>query len=131
MIRLREFFDDNENSPYRRWFDALDVAAATGVTVALERLAGGHRSSLKSVGEGVFECKIEFGPGYRIYFGYDGEELVILLGGGSKKRQSRDIAEAQAAWSSYKLRKKELERIAEAERRRRAKTLTQGKPNRR
>jgi len=60
---------------------------------------------MKSVGDGVREYKIDFGPGYRIYFGMDGNTLIILLGGGSKKRQPRDIAEAKARWSDYKIRK--------------------------
>jgi putative addiction module killer protein len=52
------------------------------------------------------ECRIDFGPGYRIYFGKDGERLVILIGGGTKKRQSSDIAAAQLCWADYKRRKK-------------------------
>lgn len=58
-----------------------------------------------SVGGGVFESKIDFGPGYRVYFGYDGQELVILVGGGSKKRQEKDIAIAKTHWQDYKQRK--------------------------
>ena len=54
----------------------------------------------------MFELKIDFGPGYRVYFGKDGNEIVILLGGGTKKRQDRDINTAQASWQSYKSRKK-------------------------
>jgi putative addiction module killer protein len=76
------------------------------VTVALERIAQGNKSSIEAVGEGVSEYKIDWGPGYRIYFGKDGDQLVILLGGGNKKRQERDIADAKAAWSEYKTRKR-------------------------
>jgi putative addiction module killer protein len=57
------------------------------------------------VGGGVFEYKIDFGPGFRIYFGRDGETVVILLGGGSKKRQSKDIQESLVRWNDYKERK--------------------------
>ena len=60
---------------------------------------------MKSVGSGVHECRIDFGPGYRVYFGKDGERLVILLGGGTKKRQQRDINDAIARWQDYKNRK--------------------------
>jgi putative addiction module killer protein len=67
----------------------------------------GNFSRAKGVGSGVFESKIDFGPGYRIYFGRDGERLVILIGGGTKKRQQQDIAEAQACWADYKRRKKQ------------------------
>lgn len=58
------------------------------------------------MGGGVFECKIKFGPGYRVYFGKDGETLIILLGGGSKKKQQADIMAAQAFWQDYKKRKR-------------------------
>jgi len=59
----------------------------------------------RGVGSGVFEYKLDVGPGYRIYFGKDGEKLVILLGGGTKRRQQRDIKAAQASWQDYKRRK--------------------------
>ena len=62
----------------------------------------GNLSNVKSVGEGVLEYRIDFGPGYRVYFGRDGEALVILLTGGTKKRQQRDIEAAIAYWQDYK-----------------------------
>jgi putative addiction module killer protein len=67
----------------------------------------GNFSSMKSVGGGVLEFRIDFGPGYRIYFGRDGGEIVVLLAGGTKKRQRQDISTAQARWADYKQRKKE------------------------
>lgn len=114
MIRLQEYLDAGGRNEYRTWFDGLDVAAATKVTVALERIAAGNTSSMKSVGEGVSEYKIDFGPGYRIYFGKDGGRLVILLGGGTKKRQNHDIENAKAAWSEYKQVKKNARKQTEA-----------------
>lgn len=66
----------------------------------------GNTSNVKGVGGGVFELKVDFGPGYRIYFGKDGSEIVILLGGGTKKRQDRDIEAAHVCWWNYKGRKK-------------------------
>jgi putative addiction module killer protein len=89
-------------SPFAGWFSGLDPQAAAKVTVALYRLEQGNFSNVKSVGKGVSEYKIDFGPGYRIYFGQDGDELVILLGGGSKKRQDKDIQTAQMLWAEYK-----------------------------
>jgi len=65
----------------------------------------GNLSNAKGVGVGVYEYRIDFGPGYRIYFGKDGERLVILLGGGTKKRQQDDIAIALTRWQDYKQRK--------------------------
>ena len=83
-----------------------DAAAAAKVTIALARMELGNFSKVKGVGSGVFEYKIDFGPGYRISFGKDGDRLVILIGGGTKKRQDQDIAEAQECWATYKRRKK-------------------------
>jgi putative addiction module killer protein len=64
-------------------------------------------SAAKSAGSGVSELRLDFGPGYRVYFGKDGERLVILLGGGAKKRQQADIDAARALWAEYKKRKRE------------------------
>jgi putative addiction module killer protein len=69
----------------------------------------GNLSNTKSVGGGIQEYRIDFGPGYRIYLGRDGERLVILLGGGTKKRQRDDIHRAQNLWADYRRRKKEEE----------------------
>ncbi|MEX2263876.1 MAG: type II toxin-antitoxin system RelE/ParE family toxin [Bryobacteraceae bacterium] len=107
MIELRGYIDDKGNKPFAKWFAGLDGNAAARVATALTRIEQGNTSNVKGVGAGVFECKIEFGPGYRIYFGRDGNRLVILLGGGSKKRQSKDIAAAQERWADYKRRKKQ------------------------
>ena len=76
----------------------VDAVAAAKVSIALTRLGLGNFSNVKGVGLGVYEYKIDFGPGYRVYFGKDGETLVILLGGGTKNRQSKDILAAQACW---------------------------------
>jgi len=105
MIDVREYNDRHGRSPFVVWFDGLHAPAAAKVTAAITRLAGGNFSTVKGVGSGVFECRIDFGPGYRVYFGKDGESLVILLGGGSKKRQQRDINDAIANWQDYKQRK--------------------------
>ena len=69
------------------------------------RLKDGNISHVKSVGGGVSELKINFGPGYRVYFGRAGTAIVILLGGGSKKSQQADIEKAHARWADYKQRK--------------------------
>ena len=107
MIEVREYLDREGKSPSAAWFESLNAPAATKVTMALTRLAQGNFSSLKGVGSGVFEYRIDFGPGYRIYVGKDGDRLVILLGGGTKKRQSADISAAVERWQDYKRRKRE------------------------
>ena len=92
-------------SPFGTWFSRLTGDAAAKAATALYRLEQGNLSNVKSVGKGVSEYKIDFGPGYRIYFGQEGNELVILLGGGSKKTQQKDINVAQELWAEYKARK--------------------------
>ncbi len=104
QIEVLEYLDLSGRSPFGRWFVALNAVAAARVTIALERLSQGNFSRVEGVGAGVFELKIDFGPGYRIYFAKDGERIVILLGGSTKKRQSPAIAAAQAAWADYKRR---------------------------
>jgi len=105
MIRIEEFITDEDVSPFGRWFDALDHQAAAWVAIAIDRIAEGNTSNAKALGEGVSELRINRGPGYRIYFGWDGKLLVILLGGGTKKRQQSDIQTALRHWRSYKARK--------------------------
>lgn len=107
MMRLLEYIDPSGRLPSGHWFDRLDPQAAAKVRVALIRLEQGNVSRVKSVGAGVHEIRIDFGPGYRVYFGRDGEELIILLGGGTKKRQDEDIAEARSCWLDYRRRKRE------------------------
>ena len=94
--------------PFRRWFADLDPQATAKITTAMTRLEQGNLSNAKAVGAGVFEYRIDFGPGYRVYFGRDGDTVIVLLGGGTKQRQSQDIADAQARWIDYKRRKKGL-----------------------
>jgi putative addiction module killer protein len=105
MTDVREYLDRQGRNPYKLWFDRLNSQAAAKVATALTRFALGNVSNVKGVGSGVFELRIDFGPGYRVYFGKDGERLVILLGGGTKKRQQRDIDAAIADWQDYKRRK--------------------------
>lgn len=106
-MRILEYLDPAGRSPFVGWFDGLDAQAAAKITVALARIEQGNLSNVKAVGAGVHEFRIDFGPGYRVYLGRDGESLVILLAGGTKKRQQKDIATAQERWADYKRRKKE------------------------
>lgn len=106
MIEVREYLDAEGNSPFGKWFDRLNVAAAVKMAAAVHRMEQGNFSNVKGVGAGVYEYRIDFGPGYRIYFGKDGDRLVILLAGGSKKRQDADIADAKVYWRDYKGRKR-------------------------
>jgi putative addiction module killer protein len=105
-VDVLEYLDRQGRSPFAAWFDDLDPAAAAKVAATVTRLSLGNMSNVKGVGAGVFETKIAFGPGYRVYFGKDGESLVILLAGGTKQRQQQDIKAAQERWQDYKDRKK-------------------------
>jgi putative addiction module killer protein len=107
VIELRGYIDGNGNRRFANWLDELDAPAAAKVAIALTRMGQGNFSNTKSVGAGVYENRTDFGPGYRIYFGRDGDLLIILLGGGTKKRQQRDIATAQKYWADYKQRKRQ------------------------
>ncbi len=105
-MEIREYVDYQGRSPFARWFDRLNERAAAKVVTALIRMEQGNLSNAKGVGNGVLEYRIDFGPGYRIYFGKDGLELIILLGGGTKKRQQSDIQTAVELWRQYKARKR-------------------------
>jgi len=104
-IKVVEYLQ-NGVSVFEKWFVSLDAQAAVKIATALYRLEQGNFSHVKSAGHGVSEYKVDFGPGYRIYFGREGNTLVILLGGGLKKTQSRDIRNAQSLWAHYKTEKK-------------------------
>jgi len=106
MLDVREYLDENGTSPFSDWFIDLDAIAAAKITVVLARIGQGNLSNVKGVGQGVLEYRLDFGPGYRVYFGRDGDVVVILLAGGTKKRQQRDIEAAQARWAAYKRRKR-------------------------
>jgi putative addiction module killer protein len=105
MLELRYYLAADGKSPFKDWFSDLHAVAAAKVTVALARLEQGNLSNAKGVGEGVLEYKIDWGAGYRVYFGRDGDLLVILLTGGTKQRQNRDIEAAKEYWADYKRRR--------------------------
>ncbi len=104
-LELIYYVGGSGRSPFEDWFNALDQAAAARVVLGLERLSRGNVSNVRPVGEGVLEYRINWGPGYRVYFGRDGAALVVLLMGGTKQRQQRDIAAARRFWTDYKQRR--------------------------
>ena len=105
MEVLRYIKEDGSN-PYKRWFDSLNVHAAAKVTVAKARLELGNTSSIKWF-DGIGEYRIDWGPGYRIYLVQDGNNLIVLFGGGTKKGQRKDIKKAIELSKEYKSRKKQ------------------------
>ncbi len=104
VLRVVEYVRSDGSSPFRSWFDALDPQAAAKVATATMRLEMGNTSNVKWVGT-VGEYRIDWGPGYRLYLGRDGSELIILLIGGTKKRQQADIGRAKELFAEYKVRK--------------------------
>lgn len=108
MIQIRQYVDRAGRNAFERWFEKLDESVQARVTVYLDRLERGNTGAVKAIGGMLQELRLDFGPGYRIYFGWDGNKVVILLAGGTKRRQSADIERAQTLWTEY------LERKAEA-----------------
>jgi putative addiction module killer protein len=104
-VEIAEYIAKNGKSPFAVWFKKLNSEAAAKISTALYRIEQGNFSNVKNVGAGVAEYKIDFGPGYRIYFGQLNDVFIILLGGGTKKRQDNDIANAKRYWQEYKNRR--------------------------
>ena len=109
-IEIKEYLDADGESLYGRWFDRLDARAAAKITASIDKIGRGLLGDVKSVGGGVSERRIDFGPGYRIYFGSETDgritKVIILLCGGTKRRQNADIAQAKELWKEYKSRKR-------------------------
>jgi len=101
VITVLHYQDETGKLPFAVWFEGLDAPVARKVQAAIEQVAAGNMSEVKSVGSGVMERRIHWGLGYRVYFGRDGDRLVILLAGGTKQRQSADIANARSRWEDY------------------------------
>jgi putative addiction module killer protein len=105
--RLEEYVREDGGNPYQKWFNGLDAQAAAKVTVAKARLELGNTSNLEWF-RGIGEYKIDWGPGYRIYLAKEGDALIILYGGSTKKDQQKAIDQAVALHDEYKARKKAL-----------------------
>lgn len=103
-LQVLELLREDGTSPYAEWFDRLDATAATKVTTAKVRMEQGNLSNVKWF-RGIGEYQIDWGPGYRIYLAKDGLKIIVLLGGGTKKGQQKDIERAVAQWEDYKRRK--------------------------
>ena len=104
MIRVEEYVREDGSIPYRRWFDGLDPQAAAKIATATVRLSLGNTSRVKWF-EGIGEYVIDWGPGYRVYLARDGDALIVLYGGGTKRSQQADIRRAKTLHAEYKARK--------------------------
>jgi len=103
-FKVEEYIREDGTSPYEEWFMGLDTVAAAKITIVKLKMEQGNLSNVKWFG-GIGEYRLDWGPGYRVYIGKDGDRLIILLGGGTKKGQQKDIDRAEAIWKEYKERK--------------------------
>lgn len=102
---VQEYIREDGSSPFRSWFDDLDSQASAKVATAAVRLELGNLSNVKWISGGLGEYRIDRGPGYRLYLARDGDELIILFVGGTKKRQQSDIERAGVLMGEYKARR--------------------------
>ena len=102
-LEIQPYISLTGQSPFTDWFGRLNPHAAARVSDALHRMEQGNlsSSSVKRLTGGIFEYRINYGPGYRIYFGRRGQRIIILLGGGTKQRQQSDIHKAQRLWKEH------------------------------
>lgn len=108
---IRYYLTSESHCPYRKWFDSLrDPRTQQRIDARLARVEAGLFGDAKGVGDGVDELRIDYGPGYRLYYGRDGDQVVVLLCGGDKSTQKKDVAKAKEYWSDYKARKARQEK---------------------
>ena len=100
-VTVREYETADGKVPFRDWLETLDRATRARVQARVVRFETGNLGDHKGVGGGVQEARVMFGPGYRLYFGQDGATLVLLLVGGSKATQAKDIRRAQQYCRDY------------------------------
>ncbi|MPZ19798.1 MAG: type II toxin-antitoxin system RelE/ParE family toxin [Luteitalea sp.] len=100
-LTIREYITSGGVSPFRDWLDTLDAKVKARIQARVLRFETGNLGDHKSVGAGVWEARLVFGPGYRIYFGKDGKTVILLLAGGTKPSQKGDISQAQAYRREY------------------------------
>lgn len=104
---LRNYETRSGDAPFEQWMNSFrDYATLTRVKLRLDRVAAGNLGDHRHVGNGVWELRLDFGPGYRIHFAFESDRLVLLLAGGRKGSQARDIAKAKEYWRDYQARKK-------------------------
>lgn len=104
-MEVRQYQTPEGRRPLAEWLDGLrDGTARTRIVARLDRLTAGLRGDWKSVGSGIYELRIDHGPGYRVYYAQEGNALILLLCGGDKRTQTKDIEQAYAYWKDYKTR---------------------------
>jgi putative addiction module killer protein len=100
-LTVLEYLTRDGINPFRSWLERLDVPTRQRIQARVFRFQLGNLGDHKSIGGGVWEARLDFGPGYRIYFGKEGSKIILLLLGGDKSSQPKDIERAQLSWSRY------------------------------
>ncbi len=99
------YLTESGGKPFKQWLDGLkDITARQKVRIRLDRIRLGNLGRNRSVGESVYELKIDYGPGYRVYYGLDKKTVILLLLGGDKSSQKKDITQARIYWDDYRRR---------------------------
>lgn len=99
------YLTETNKKPFKEWLDELkDITARQKIRIRLDRVRLGNLGNNRAVGDGVFELKIDYGPGYRVYYALDGKTVVLLLLGGDKSTQGKDIEQAKKYWTNHKRR---------------------------
>ncbi|MDB6445185.1 type II toxin-antitoxin system RelE/ParE family toxin [Pseudomonas sp. 21TX0197] len=107
MYEVEHVLSANGVDIYQAWLDTVrDMRCKARITTRVDRASLGHFGDTEPVGDGVYEMKLNFGPGYRVYYAIQDRKVVFLLGGGSKDRQQNDIDQAKALWNSFKVKRK-------------------------
>ena len=103
---IQRYITSDGRVPVTEWLDSMrDLKARVRIELRIDRASQGNLGDYRSVGEGVFEFRIDYGPGYRVYFGQSGLSIILILCGGDKSTQNRDINKAKEYWADYEKRK--------------------------
>lgn len=101
QVQLKEYLTASGENPFRQWLEGVDIKIKARIQARLLRFEEGNLGDHKLVGKRIWEARLHFGAGYRVYFGKDGINIILLLLGGSKSSQSKDIRKAQHYWDDY------------------------------
>ena len=101
LVEIIIYQTENGKEPFYDWLDTLEENIEERIQSRINRLKLGNLGDYKSLGNGILELRLDFGSGYRIYFGFDGFRIIVLLCGGDKKTQTKDIKKAQQYWRNY------------------------------
>ncbi len=98
---IEVYTDEKGNSPFEEWLFSFDTSTQLRITSRLDRMRDGNFGDSKTLREGIYELRLHFGSGYRVYYGKVGKRIVLLLCGGDKGSQQRDIKRAMKYWEDY------------------------------